>query len=252
MPFRRFRKRRRTFRRFGRHRSFGRRRSLARRVARLGRGVKNLRSRIEYKFEDFVQSVPTLALNTGYYLITANPAQGVGSSARIGREIMIHRESIRFFLGIDAPDVAIPSNVLFQTLYVRVILLLDRRCNTPGDPPPVDEIFDLSITDSSPVLAFRNLNYYKHYKIFFDKVYPLSPGQQSVTQAAYVGGRRTLSIRKNFRFRRPIRTVYAADDDESPSENALWWLFISNSPADPDNFQPSVLHLQERVVYSDA
>lgn len=246
MVFHKF-KRRRIFKRRNGRRGFRRfhRGSLRRRVARVAKGVKNLRRLIEYKYYDTATGTTaignTTATNAAILLV--DPAAGTGVTQRVGRNITVHRISIRGTFSY--AEVGTATDAL--PMRFRVALVMDRRVTTPGTAPVIDTIWDDAAGGGNAwVDSYRNLQNYSHYKILWDKVFWINPFDVTVLLDPTRPARAML--RKNFKMKIPCEF----DASANPVRNSMWLIFVGDRSSTTNSFYPIIQGLYTRAVYSDS
>lgn len=244
---RRFKKRRRFRYRRSFRKRYGRRRFGFRRgIRRLFRKVNKISRSIEYKNTDSIITLGGPILNDGLDYCGLVIPQGDTSTDRIGRYVMIHRVSYGGYvrtLSNGTPDNLATLN------RVRVVLFLDKVCDTPGTPPALAQLYDSYYTN--PTFAYRNRDEYKKYKVLYDKVWNMPPVLTSTTDTTYSGFRSFIPFKFNFKFRKGLKVSFIGSAT-TPNYNNLWLMFFSDIQSQTNKNYPSIPTVYQRVVYSDA
>lgn len=243
---RRFKKRRFFRRKHGRifKRSFHRG-SLRRRVARVAKGVKNLRRLIEYKYYETATGTTSLVNTAFSAILVLDPAAGTGVNQRVGRNVTCHRISFRGTFSFAVAGT--PTNLL--PMRFRMLLVMDRRCSTPGTNPALADIFDDASGGSNAWIdSFRNLQAYSHYKVLWDKVFWMNFWADGTPDFVYDYTKSIrLSVRKNFKMKVPCEF----DGSANPTRNAMWLLFVSDRGT-TNSYYPIIEGIYTRAIYSDS
>lgn len=252
MAFRRFRR----YRRYrGRKRRWGGRRygrgRLSKRIARIGRGLKNLKRHIEYKIYDSYDDAQQVLNENGHSWSFVNDiVQGTDYNQRIGRQILVHRIAYSGYIRV-IPN-GTPTDITAME-NVRHLVYLDRQPDASGAAPSAGQLFEL-FTNQDVTDAFRNIANMKYYKMIKDKVYRLRHPYSNSGMFVYSGVPGYKYFKINVKFRRPIKVTFV-DDDQATQQIAYndiiaaWFGPTTSTVA--DEFFPQLTHLTARTVYSD-
>lgn len=161
----------------------------------------------EVKFKVPVTLAATAFSNSGHYALLNGLDYGTTDNARIGDKV----NSISL-----TGNIAFNNNSSSSFALVRFIIVRDKQANGSSGPTWSD-IF----TSGTNVMALRNLDTYKRYKIHTDKLITLTnQSKQSQT------------FRINLKFKHVVDYLESGSAATDIQKNALWFIAITDRVTD--------------------
>lgn len=193
--------------------------------------------------------------NGALFSFVRSIGQGVDFNERVGRDILVHRISYSGYVRVTSTGNPGDPEVMENVRHIRVI---DKQPDISGLGPSTGQLFHVQ-TGQNVTDMMREIEYYKWFKIMYDKVWRLhnnyTQSQGQLGFFTYSGVPAYKYFKFHVKFKRPIKVTFSdlsTDAQQIKENDILVGFWGPDTSAVADEFYPQLTSLTQRTVYSDA